>query len=48
MSVVAAVILMVGAAIGSFAIPPHHLFRTQRARQLPADPTVSVVGEETR
>jgi hypothetical protein len=49
MSVVLAVFLIVGAAIGSFAIPPHHLFRTHPARPpLPADETVSATGKNAR
>jgi hypothetical protein len=32
MGAVVGIVLIVGALIGSFAIPPHHLFRTQRAR----------------
>jgi hypothetical protein len=39
MSVVASVILISGAAVGSFAIPPHHLF--------PRAPT-STGGEQAR
>ncbi len=49
MSVALAVFVIVAAAIGSFLIPPHHLFKTKRARvQLPADPTVSAIDEENR
>jgi hypothetical protein len=49
MSVAVAVFVIVAAAIGSFLIPPHRLFKTKRARvQLPVDPTVSAMDEEHR
>jgi hypothetical protein len=47
MAIVIAVFVLVGALIISFAIPPHHLFRTGRAaRQRPDDPRIPAGNEE--
>ena len=49
MGVAFAVVVIVGAAIGSLLIPPHHLFRTKHAgAQLPPGPMVAAVDEEPR
>jgi hypothetical protein len=46
MGVVVAIVLVVGALIGSFAIPPHHLFQTRRARpEKQASPSPGVANE---
>ena len=49
MSVVVAVTVIVGAAIGSLLIPPRHRMGTQPTHlQSPAQPRVSAIPEETR
>jgi hypothetical protein len=49
MAVLVGVLIIVGAAVGSFAIPPHRLFRRLSARPpLSAYPKIPDTGEETR
>ena len=49
MSVIVTVFVMVGALIISFAIPPHHLFSTQRTVRQPShDALIPAGGKEPR
>lgn len=49
MSVIVTVLVMVGALIISFAIPPHHLFSMRRTVRQPShDPIIPAGGKEPR
>ena len=48
MSTAAAIVLTVGAAIASFAIPPHRLLRRARVVPQPAERAICPVDEVIR